>query len=808
MDYYLINKIKHSNNILLIELALGIESRNRVLSDYPLRCNACRTHAIHPESHGRLFQLLTEFSLTSLNLPVYIRALGSMGKKIRNRKGLSQTSVNEGKNLELRNNVKENLPVKGLHNLGNTCYFNAALQCLGRSPWLLELLAGDEPRESTLTKPNEVNNRGLATSFQGSVSTLCISLPPTKCILTTQFKELISILKSNESSIKMFSFNTISPGMLRNVFIERCPRFSGFRQHDSHELIRCLLDCIKQEELIRWKKGILLKLNINTKDVRDDVKESVRNWGKAASTATIVDRLFGGVLVSTIECCCCGTVRPRFEPFLDLSLSVTETDVSKHNRYESVSRHHSKDASHCKQLRKKERKRKTQKQRKYHSFTHDSQSDQEHLNHNSSDSDTERNGDGDQSKDTFIAKCCADVDDKRIENENVSLDVIKNHIECDNNSNDDNIGANLTNQDESNHLSEALNHSNSEETMASSDGNCADSEVSDSVTSPQLTLNGSDVDLKRTETGDLHTAEVITSELENFHLNSVAPSSQLLCDSDELSQAIHYARVPFNRSVNINTEQEATSIYQYLSKYTSAELLTGSNRLVCDVCTKRQTLSGKSLSNSSIMESTDDNMESNNNNNDNSNSPILQDVIKRDLIYRPPPILTIHLKRFQQVGVQLRKSQKRIQFPMYLDITPFCSVLAVTLSSQIRYRLYGVIEHTGHLASGHYVSYIAVSKSNNEHINDPSTILENQFIGPLNRSPKWPLSVDDLIQRLRRCNHQQLLLALNHFTPIHNDEIINDSRQWFYCSDSHVTRVSPETVLNCQPYILFYERIE
>ncbi|CAH8644900.1 unnamed protein product [Schistosoma rodhaini] len=741
-----------------------------------------------------------------------------MGKKNKNRRELCQTSDNTGDKVNFRNNVKENVPVKGLHNLGNTCYLNAALQCLARSPWLLNLLVVDESRESSLTKPNG-----------DSLCTLCVSLPLMKCPLTTQFKELISVLKPGElPNTKMNSSNAISPGMFRNVFIERCPRFSGFRQHDSHELIRALLDCLKQEELSRWKKGILLKLNVNPKDVRDDEKESIRSWGKAASIATIVDRLFGGILVSTIQCCCCGTVRPKFEPFLDLSLSVSETNVSKRNINESVSKQHSKGASSSKQLRKKERKRKAPKQRKRQNFIHDYQSDQGCLDQCSSDSDSQKTKHNHQPLDTFIAKCCADVTDPNVDSkhvENVDGDLVVNeHQHEDNNGNND---VNLLNSNECELSSETLNQGSCDEVASSDD--VEGSDRYDSVVSLQVIPNGCDGNVKQSEINHINT------ELEKLSLNTVVSSQLFSCDSDELNQAIHYARVPLgqNRSNN-STEEGVTSIYECLSKYTSAELLTGSNRLICDVCTKQKSLD--ELDNNLDSESMDK-QTSNNNKPD-----ILQDAIKRDLIYKPPPILTIHLKRFQQVGFQLRKSQKRIHFPIYLDITPFCSVLAVTRSNQIRYRLYGVIEHTGHLTSGHYVAYVSVPKSYTNCNDNESDLMENQFIGPLNRSPKWPLSVNDLIQRLRRCDHHQLLLSSNNFMSYsiqndtnslvcsnndgnntinhstnHNHEVVNDddhdddhddSRQWFYCSDSHVTRVSQSTVLNCQAYVLFYERIE
>ncbi|CAH8538498.1 unnamed protein product [Schistosoma turkestanicum] len=794
-----------------------------------------------------------------------------MGKKNRNKRELRQTSVNVANKVDLRNNVKENVPIKGLHNLGNTCYLNAALQCLARSPWLLDLLIDDEPRESTLTKPDG-----------DSVSTLCISLPPMKCTLTTQFKELICNMKPTEaSSTKINSSNSISPGMFRNVFVERCPRFGGFRQHDSHELIRSLLDCLKQEELTRWKKGILLKLNVNPKDVRDDEKESIRNWGKAASIATAIDRLFGGILISTIECCCCGTIRPRFEPFLDLSLSVSETSVSKCNHSESMPERNSKGAYSAKQLRKKERKRKTPKQRKHQSFLRDDvehQSDQD-----CSDSDRHKSQHHNNLPvDSFIAKCCADVtsspsidddddDDDSKHQENVmngDVDVEQeeeeeeahqhdgSHGDHDGDGDDDDVDCcenNVINLNGSSaHSSETLNQDYRDE-VASSDGNCADTEegsdLCDSVTSSpshRLISNHSNDHLNEEQSGVVQTT---CDLLEKLHLNSVTPSPSFSCHTSELTQAIHYARIPLNEMKNSNSiltksigikknKEQVISIYECLSKYTSTELLTGSNRLICDICTKRNVL--ENSLNSSIHEQPMTNNQSISN-----RQCIFQDVIKRDLIYKPPAILMIHLKRFQQIGVQLRKSQKSIKFPIDLDITPFCSGLALTNSNRIHYHLYGVIEHTGHLNSGHYVAYVNVPKSSVS--NDQLTVQKIQlFIGSLHQSPKWPLSINDLIQRFRRCDHyQQLLLPSslssssitnhhdvdnmnknsdvnnNHSTGCNSDDgdadddddedvnvDENDAYQWFYCSDSHVTRVSQSTVLNCQAYILFYERIE
>uniref|UniRef100_A0AA85J0S8 Ubiquitin carboxyl-terminal hydrolase n=1 Tax=Trichobilharzia regenti TaxID=157069 RepID=A0AA85J0S8_TRIRE len=629
-----------------------------------------------------------------------------MGKKNRNKRESRQYFIQDNSKTVVNKNSKDTVSVKGLHNLGNTCYFNAGIQCLSRSPWLPELLFADEPRELTLTKPDG-----------DSVSSLSISLPPMKCTLTEHFKEISSVLRPIQTpNSKTCSAATLSPTLLRSIFIERCPRFGGFRQHDSHEFIRSLLDCMKQEELTRWKKGILLKLNVNPKDIRDDEREAVRSWGKSASVATIVDRLFGGVLISTLECCCCGTVRPRFEPFLDLSLSILETNVPRHRQNESTGKQFSKGMTSSKQLRKKERKRKTQRQRKRQNFVNDRDTDNECLNRCSSESEFHETNVGQIEKANDHPRCTYNSHSSRRSSSSsmCAADEMKKG-----NCNTDQYDTAEVNTEEiensvdlndSDRSGEPLNQIQCDESI-SSDGNCADIEGSDrhdSVTSLQLVDNGCDENSKPTEANNTNTLLTIVDDLKKLHLDSSTPS-QLLYDPDEVVQAIHYSRIPLGKNrYSSSGDNSTTSIYDCLSKYTAAEVLTGCNRLVCDVCSKRSIES----------EHKESNMETVNGEKKPDAPSVLQDVIKRDLIYKPPPILTIHLKRFQQLGVHVQKSQKRINFPIYLDLSPFCSVLTVFYSNQIRYRLYGVIEHTGQLSSGHYAAYVAVSKSDEDNSNN------------------------------------------------------------------------------------------
>ena len=46
---------------------------------------------------------------------------------------------------------------------------------------------------------------------------------------------------------------------------------------------------------------------------------------------------------------------------------------------------------------------------------------------------------------------------------------------------------------------------------------------------------------------------------------------------------------------------------------------------------------------------------------------------KQLLISLAPPVLTLHLKRFQQARFTLRKLTKLVEFPLQLNLAPFCS---------------------------------------------------------------------------------------------------------------------------------------
>jgi ubiquitin C-terminal hydrolase len=71
---------------------------------------------------------------------------------------------------------------------------------------------------------------------------------------------------------------------------------------------------------------------------------------------------------------------------------------------------------------------------------------------------------------------------------------------------------------------------------------------------------------------------------------------------------------------------------------------------------------------------------------------------KRTVIHKPPKVLILHLKRFCSDNGMQTKITTNVSYPSELDISEFSE------ESVGKYRLIGVVMHTGTIAFGHYTA--------------------------------------------------------------------------------------------------------
>ncbi|GIY62971.1 ubiquitin carboxyl-terminal hydrolase 45, partial [Caerostris extrusa] len=212
------------------------------------------------------------------------------------------------------------------------------------------------------------------------------------------------------------------------------------------------------------------------------------------------------------------------------------------------------------------------------------------------------------------------------------------------------------------------------------------------------------------------------------------------------------------------------SIDSCISNFTKPELLVGNNKYRCNNCTEMKRK--KSGDKTAVAYS---------------------NASKQLLVFSPPAVLTLHLKRFQQIGMDLKKVNRFVEFPLILDLAPYCSSACLILphmaqvKDEILYSLYGIVSHSGALSCGHYVAYVKVSKRT----------LNETFIN------KLPLAQCDLEQLLQKYHKLNTSMKSNGEKTESEGE-----KRWYYISDHAVKEVSEAVVLKCQAYLLFYERIK
>ncbi|XP_059542257.1 ubiquitin carboxyl-terminal hydrolase 16 isoform X3 [Myotis daubentonii] len=645
-------------------------------------------------------------------------------------KKLEKESKNEQEREKKENMAKETsmnytsqITVKGLSNLGNTCFFNAVMQNLSQTPVLRELLkevkmSGTivkiEPPDLALTEPLEIHLE-----------------PPGP--LTLAMSQFLSEMQETSKGI-------VTPKELFSQVCKKAVRFKGYQQQDSQELLRYLLDGMRAEEHQRVSKGILKAFGNSTEKLDEELKNKVKDYEKKKSVLSFVDRIFGGELTSTIMCDECRTSGKK--SINDKNLKKTMENEDKDSEEEKDNDTYIKErndapsgiSKHLQKKAKKQAKKQAKNQRRQQKI----QGKVLHLNDvcaldhlEDNECETEMSVEG-------------EVD---IKSDHISQEEVINKEYCVNQNDlngQEKVIENVTdNQKFTEDVDvESVSVDNDLEVLSSSPTDCPGS-----LNGACLDAGGGgEVDISR-NFRNLHLdAALHPDDIRLEILNgSPAPGTTLYeCVGQDPETAFCTLA---NRDASSADE---CSIQHCLYQFTQNEKLRDANKLLCEVCTRRQWGAPKA-------------------NLKGEKKHVYTNAKKQMLISLAPPVLTLHLKRFQQAGFNLRKINKHIKFPEILDLAPFCTAKCKNVaeeSTRVLYSLYGVVEHSGTMRSGHYTAY-AKARMANSRLSD---------------------------------------LVLRGEVP-QDFEMESTKGQWFHISDSHVQAVPTAKVLNSQAYLLFYERI-
>uniref|UniRef100_A0A8C8C627 Ubiquitin carboxyl-terminal hydrolase n=1 Tax=Oncorhynchus tshawytscha TaxID=74940 RepID=A0A8C8C627_ONCTS len=573
------------------------------------------------------------------------------------------------------------VPVKGINNLGNTCFFNAVMQNLSQTHMLNDLI-------------QDVKEKGhkLKICPPGA---LMVTLPSPEPLTSAMFLFLHSMKESGKGPV--------NPKTLFNQLCQKAPRFKGYQQQDSQELLHYLLDSMRVEETKRIKAGILKSFNNPTEKTADDeTKRQVKAYGKEGVKMNFVDRIFVGELTNTIMCEECEHISTVKEAFIDISLPIIEERSVGECVLLTV----------CVYL--------PQKQQQGHKSPGS-------VEEKGADSPS----DHPEEESPSVMACAAGVSKMA--------------------------------------ATSSLSDGSEKDSGPQDSSNDADSEASESEWNPRHSSGHSHGGRGSTPTQSALSprtqhggaVEQLVSAVHKFNLGpDSADSPSTHCPEDQVEpQPQHPQQSPHSHhqgafqalSHSYTPCSKECSVQSCLHQFTSVELLMGNNKLLCESCTDRRQ---KQLRKSTSAEKKSD--------------KVYTSARKQMLISSLPPVVTLHLKRFHQAGMNLRKVNRHVNFPLILDLAPFCSASCKNLvaGERVLYSLYGIVEHSGSMRGGHYTAYVKVRS--------PQRRTEQ----PQRRNLAGPREASSATQG-----------------------------QWVYVSDTNVQTVPESRVLNSQAYLLFYEEM-
>ena len=864
------------------------------IDSWVIWCYECQTE-IYVDSHKKLYEAVE-----------YVKKVKEQPNKTPNQiKSNSNTSTipfsgvakNSPKDVSVPSNTgSSSLPlprVKGLNNLGNTCFFNSVMQCLSQTHILTQYIDLQVTKGVNFIVPgssaniqdeSQSDSDNSAKPYLDIFSDLSLRLSEGGPMITS----LAAFLKDMHSGGKSM---VISPGHLFGQVVKQSPKFRGMQQQDSHELLRYLMDGLRNEESKRQKSAILKNFDLtektDPKSVPSHLRRKLQAYGRHGNH-TLLDKIFSGQMVSTIVCEECHYSSQCYEQFLDISLPVVEEKPAKPQKSPkktaSILPDDEGEVSCCGAQEEKKKSKGQIKKEKALKRKENRVNKQKLVKHQSKPESTEDKpeslGDKEEGEKKIREELQGTDKFEKVElsvEDNTEKIVARNEKERQNSiswrdgnaeeegyddAEEEDVTENgdwewdygepweekqqlvfkpkskettETNDDTSDYLETSAVEDASKPIITISHASKSEIDIEQHERSSERTGNNSEeenyetIETGASSNGDVEDNNEFEEEtrkkwvLSKNLINNLEKLDNLMLNNDnldprmqELCKGISTLRIDNSLALDKEKQQKQRvkaewtartltslapryisspgecSIYSCLNNFTQSELLTGSNKWACDSCTENRKLN--TADNSDCSSSSK------------KSTTVYCTASKQVLLFSPPSVLTLHLKRFQQTLSGCKKVNKHVAFPLELDLAAFCSSTSIAMSNvslhqrKVLYSLYGVVEHSGRLQGGHYTAFVKVRAANSM-VKDPSRF----FSPPLSKASDVPTFFEEIEDKIKK--NEQIIEKTEVVEEPNNNLTLNQPRRWYHVSDSSVSEVSEEKVLKAQAYLLFYERI-
>lgn len=181
--------------------------------------------------------------------------------------------------------------LRGLINLGNTCFMNCILQALIHTPLLRDYFLADKH----VCKMTEVSRQCLV------------------CEMSRLFQEFYSGVRTPHI-----------PYRLLHLVWTHARHLAGYEQQDAHEFFIAALDVLHRHSIaVRDSTSAESTSSSNSSSSSQAAEKQSLSTENPNKCDCIIDRIFTGGLQSDVTCTECDNISTTVDPFWDISLDLT-----------------------------------------------------------------------------------------------------------------------------------------------------------------------------------------------------------------------------------------------------------------------------------------------------------------------------------------------------------------------------------------------------------------------------------------------------------------------------------------------------